>query len=501
MLDYSKVRFLWRGDAGRKVSSGRYDKIYDMGPRAATGDATFATAATRPIVDELSDWYGLAVDPAATNLVLYSQEFDNAYWTKSNTTITANATTAPDGTTTADKLIASNGTQVSQVFRQIPGGGVFTYTASVFAKAGEFNFASLILSDDNSWLAQAVFDLTTGAVTKTFTASTGVIIATSAEPCSDGSFRLRLSMSATFVGNTFYRVNPYSTGTPANPPLHTTVGDGTSGIFIWGAQLETGSVATQYKPTTSGTTAYSAVVAPITDAIPVTGTIIVWDNMVNAYASGFSHRIFDSEDLSTTFLRIRKNDVDVNKLDIMVHNNTAALSSDLQWHPTNQRKRWFFAMTFNGTTVQVYRGDVQGNISKVIDTTYTPSNAAIRDMFLHTSAGGSGQIGASFLDIMTYDDVMTEAEIEEIYYGTIPVFQQTGYAGTFVDKFRQKVQAEPSSTYDTTLESTVLADWSVDIFGVYDADASAFFTRGFEDGATLENLDATNTFILALKAL
>jgi hypothetical protein len=59
---------------------------------------TFTRAST-------ATYYGTRTALAEQNLLLYSQEFDNAAWTKTSTTVTANSTTAPDGTTTADTLI------------------------------------------------------------------------------------------------------------------------------------------------------------------------------------------------------------------------------------------------------------------------------------------------------------------------------------------------------------------------------------------------------------
>ena len=48
---------------------------------------------------------GLLIEESRTNLLTYSEQFDNAVWTKSNASITANAIIAPDGTLTADKLV------------------------------------------------------------------------------------------------------------------------------------------------------------------------------------------------------------------------------------------------------------------------------------------------------------------------------------------------------------------------------------------------------------
>jgi hypothetical protein len=57
----------------------------------------------------------LLLEKQSTNLALYSEQFDNAAWSKNNTTVTANASTSPDGTQNADKLIADNGASLSSI--------------------------------------------------------------------------------------------------------------------------------------------------------------------------------------------------------------------------------------------------------------------------------------------------------------------------------------------------------------------------------------------------
>ena len=88
-------------------------KLYSLKPTNGTGDFTVVrnTTATRvnasgliesvaanvPRIDYTGGGCGsLLVEPAATNLLLRSEEFDNAYWTKANTTISADAAVAPD---------------------------------------------------------------------------------------------------------------------------------------------------------------------------------------------------------------------------------------------------------------------------------------------------------------------------------------------------------------------------------------------------------------------
>ena len=60
---------------------------------------------------------GYLCEPQITNRLLYSEDFSNAAWAKTNVTVTANSTAAPDGATTADTLTATaaNGTVIQDL--------------------------------------------------------------------------------------------------------------------------------------------------------------------------------------------------------------------------------------------------------------------------------------------------------------------------------------------------------------------------------------------------
>jgi hypothetical protein len=83
------------------IPSGYKDqKVYSVKPIDGSGDLTFTRSndtATRVGPDGL-------IQKVRTNLALQSQTFDNASWTKYQSSVTANSTTAPDGTLTADTL-------------------------------------------------------------------------------------------------------------------------------------------------------------------------------------------------------------------------------------------------------------------------------------------------------------------------------------------------------------------------------------------------------------
>jgi hypothetical protein len=219
----------------------------------------------------------LLLEPAATNLLTYSEQFDNAVWTKSNTTLIANATIAPDGTLTADKLIEDTVATLHQAYTGVSITANTQYTYSFYVKSAERTAVTLEFGFANSPYTprvKAVFDLYT-------------ITATSANT---GTPTLVNTPTITNVGNGWFRCSirgifdTVSTSTAlsiclANSSRSTTyAGDGTSGIYIWGAQLEVGNTATSYIPTTSAQVTRSADISNsaqstrAADSTTITGT-------------------------------------------------------------------------------------------------------------------------------------------------------------------------------------------------------------------------------------
>jgi hypothetical protein len=180
----------------------------------------------------------------------YSQEFDAAGWAPTNTTVTADTTAAPDGTTTADTLTATatTGQHLLQRSVTIPAG---TFTVSIFAKSGTTDFIQLTLG---GFAGFANFDLSTGAV-----GTTSGLVSSSITLDANGFYRCSITFvnvsSSTFV----VAITDSSTATR----LNTWTALGTETVLIWGAQLEQRSAVTAYTPTTT---------QPITNYIPVLQT-------------------------------------------------------------------------------------------------------------------------------------------------------------------------------------------------------------------------------------
>jgi hypothetical protein len=172
----------------------------------------------------------ILLEPARTNLVLRSEELDNASWAKgAATAITANADVAPDGLSTAD-LVTNSGVGSTLRTANITVTASTVYTASWYAKKGTIDTLSYKLQDVTGAAA-----IVTASYLSSLSASEYTrITVTFTTPVGCTSVQL-------FIQN----------DTPA-----------TGTFYAWGAQLEAGSYATSYIPTTSAT------VTRIADVIP-----------------------------------------------------------------------------------------------------------------------------------------------------------------------------------------------------------------------------------------
>lgn len=199
---------------------------------------------------------GVLIEGARTNLLLQSQTFDNAGWAKVNSTVTANSAAAPDGTTTANTLTEGAVTDEHYAAQAVTKAATATtYTASVYAKSSTRNILIVCrqasVSANNATMG---VNLTTGAVglaaasAGTFAAASGVVTA-----LANGWFRI--AMTFTTSTETALSVRHYITDGTYNGGF---AGNGTSGISIWGAQLEAASYPSSYIPTTTASATRAA---------------------------------------------------------------------------------------------------------------------------------------------------------------------------------------------------------------------------------------------------
>lgn len=243
---------------------------------------------------------GFLTEPAATNVLLRSEDFANASWTKQNATVTASSTTAPDG--------SGNGTRINEDSTASAVHNITQTTTaiapsvkqclSVWAKRDSRNLVLLI--GDNAAQGNAVlaaFDLSTGQVGVTFAVGNGSVSAVGIKAYPNGWYRCYISGTPNNSGTTTLARIMLASGTTV--ASYTYTGDGTSGTWVWGAQLETGAYPSSYIVTTSGAVARiadSALLTPV-DFLSLTQGTLFWEGEIEALA--VDSRIVVISDLST----------------------------------------------------------------------------------------------------------------------------------------------------------------------------------------------------------
>ena len=255
--------------------------LFSVVPNAPIGDLTVvrATTATRvnsdgliesvlaniPRLDYLnSSCPRLLLEPQRTNLALYSEQIDNAGWTKSNSpTITTNIATAPDGYGGADGIQSVTGGSYRTINQNFSVSANSTITGSVFIKkeTSETAFGGLgiIFQGGTTKTCYTIFNAVTGTGLISGSSLTGTI------KVDDYGNYWRLQVTTTDNGsNTTLNFSYYSTLSADGVILNPSAG---SVRTVWGFQLEIGeSYATSYIGPTLG-----ASVTRGADAVSKTG--------------------------------------------------------------------------------------------------------------------------------------------------------------------------------------------------------------------------------------
>jgi hypothetical protein len=212
------------------------DILYSEIPTDGSGDMAFTRASNGTRINSA----GL-VEVVAWNLAQQSETFNSVTWSKANTTITANDTTAPNGTTTADKF-APNGTLTSTYFsisqEVVSGATSQAHTAIIYAKAGGLTQMLMYLGNSIG----VYWNLSNGQFISYYSGAQ-TITNYSSEAVGDGWYKYTISIS-TNSGSTYLEV--YGAKSGAFIGNYTTADN----CYIWGAQLNIGSTAKPYFPTT-----------------------------------------------------------------------------------------------------------------------------------------------------------------------------------------------------------------------------------------------------------
>ena len=275
-------------------------KLYSQIPTSGAGDFTVTrnTAARRFGPDGLIasvasgiprlDYYtsggvtgcpALLVEPAGTNLAFHSETWASGNnWTLDAVTRVTGSTSAfiaPDGTSTANAISPTSGNVFHGLFSNASTQNTYIsgtiYTQSAFFKQGTGvagRYVQLTYTGGGQFTQNgyANFDLQLGTVAVVSGTSADTNRAARIENYGNGWYRCSFTATCNAAGNGI-GVLPILVNASGNTRAQSFSGTVTDILYGWGAQLETGSVATSYIPTTAGTGSRSADVISVTGAV------------------------------------------------------------------------------------------------------------------------------------------------------------------------------------------------------------------------------------------
>jgi hypothetical protein len=241
---------------------------------------------------------GLLVESEArTNLLPYSEAFDNGAWGKTGTATLAIDATGPDGETSAVTLVDNGATGTGLVF--VDEGVGFTSAttngvASCFVKAKDLSWVCLAvdnLIDDgfSGTGSRTWFNLSTGSI-----GQTGSYVTPTIENYGNGWYRCAISLTPPGTDD-FGTMRIFVADADGDLTVDL---DGTSSIYIYGAQFEVGATPSSYIPTNSGATATRAA-----DTLTIPAANLPWPELVVIEPELVTNGTFDTDTSGWTATR------------------------------------------------------------------------------------------------------------------------------------------------------------------------------------------------------
>ena len=398
-------------------------KVYSILPSDGGGDFTFDRAngyASRVredgLIEEVSndtprlDWSdsdcpSLLLEPQRLNRQVYSEQIDNAVWSKVSTTVTANQIVSPSGEYNADKVQRTS-TSANYVTDSASksASAELDITTSMFVKKGEGDFFAIRQQGLYPNRGEIKYQFSTNTITTSVAGSDFTVVGSSVEDYGNGWIRL----SATFNTDAHSTVATLFSPRATDGTVDASDTSDSAYAYVWGVQVEEGSFSTSYTKTDVSTTTRFA--ETCTDAGDAT---IFNDSEGVLYLEAAA--LHDSGHL---YISVNNSNI-TNRITIEFYPNSETLVSRLT---TNGVQKAFLVATnivetnMNKIAVRYYLNNfsfwVNGNkISE--DLTDVPVPIGLNSLDFK-QGNNSGDFYGKVKDLRYYDTALTDAELTEL---------------------------------------------------------------------------------------
>ena len=358
-----------------------------------------------PRIDFLDNTKGaLLLEPSRTNLFTYSEDFSNVAWSKQAVTISLNTIIGLDGALSASVLARSTGVYQSLRMNMALVVGN-SYTISCWAKADFDRYITLGLTYSAGNYAGTQFDLQNGTILRTSSSGTDYNATNpNIKEFDNGWYRVSVTLQTgvadsypCFIGsNTIWNSGWFNINE---------VGDGVNGLYLYGAQLEQGSYATSYIPTSGQSGGVTRVLDSCNQTVPdgvigqTEGTILV---------------DVDFKTLSGTnmFVSIRpdaSNKIEIYRSDAVIYGEFASNASFNFNKPSVTVGRYKIAVAYSSGSSAMYINGV------LIGSNITPfAFTSTLDGIYINSRGTTFIEQSSYNDLKLYNTRLSNAELASL---------------------------------------------------------------------------------------
>ena len=401
-------------------------KVYSVLPNDGDGDFTFArtgeatrvrkdglieaVATTVPRLDSLnSNCPSLLLEALRTNRQVYSEQFDNAAWTKqSDITVTANQVTAPTGELTADKIKRGSTSAANNYLSDAASkssSAQLDVCTSVFVKQGEGDFFAFKMQGGFPNGINAIFQFSNTTLTTSVAGADFTVTSSKVENYGNGWYRLSVVYNTDAASTISSYFSPRATSGNIDASDTST----SAFVYLWGCQVEEGKTLSSYieTPANSAVTRNADICKDAGDA----NLFNITEGVFFVDANSFNPPYLDyniislSDGTTNNYITFT---YELNQLRVTVYNGSIQLgvvfTSEFN---INQRNK--VALTFKENDFKIY---INGSLRTTATNVVVPTG--FNRFNFASQTGADRYFEGKVYDARIYDTALTDSELKTL---------------------------------------------------------------------------------------